>query len=137
LLEAVDRCSPADTMFANEIRLASLKALAKYNFQEGMKVSLTFANSQSSHGSESRTGEIMKLLLSYGRAAQPMIPDLEKLITTFEHEEDFPDWAKKQKIDAVKSAIEALRATEEQPKLRSLETKGKPQSKRTAKTGAR
>jgi HEAT repeat protein len=137
LLEAVDHCSPADTMFANDIRLASLKALAKYNFQEGMKVSLTFANSQSRHGSEGRTGEIMKLLLSYGRAAQPMIPDLEKLVTTFEQEEDFPDWAKKQKIEAVKAAIEALRATEEQPKLRSLETKGKPQSKRTAKTGAR
>ena len=137
LLEAIDRPSPADTMFANEIRMAGLKALAKYNFQEGMKVSLKFAGSQSPHGSESRTGEIMKLLLSYGKAAQSMIPDLKKLIIQFEQEEDFPDWAKRQKIDSVKAAIEALQATTEQPKLRSFEPKGKQQTKRTTKPGTR
>lgn len=137
LLEAIDRPSPADTMFANDIRLAGLKALAKYHFQEGMKVCLTFATSQSPHGSEDRTGEIMKLLISYGRAAEPLIPDLEKLVITFEQEEGFPDWAKEKKVDAVKAAIESLRASQEQPKLRSMEPQAKPRSKRTTKTGAR
>ena len=120
LLEAIDTPSPADTMFANEIRMAGLKALAKYKFKEGIAVSLKFAGSQSAHGSESRTGEIMKQLLSYGTAAKVTIPDLKKLITQFEREEDFPDWAKKQKIDSVKEAIKALEVTTDAPKLRTI-----------------
>ena len=129
LLEAIHTPSPADTMFANEIRMASLKALAKYRFKEGIAVSLQFASSQSAHGSESRTGEIMKQLLSYGKAAKVTLPGLKKLIVQFEHEEDFPDWAKKQKIDSVKEAIRALEKTTAVPQLRTIGAAAKPKKK--------
>ena len=120
ILTAIDIPAPADTMFANEIRMAGLRALSKYHFKEGIRVSLKFAQTQSAHGSESRTGEILKELLRYGTAAKVVLPDLKTLIVQFENEQDFPDWAKKQKIDSVQQAIKALEAATEQPTLRSM-----------------
>ena len=120
ILEAIDVPCPADTMFANEIRMAGLKALSKYHFEEGIQVALKFARTQSAHGSESRTGEIMKELLRYGTAAKSVLPDLKKLIVQFRDEEDFPDWAKKEKIASVEEAIKALEAAKSQPELKTM-----------------
>ena len=120
ILEAIDIPSPADTMFANEIRMAGLRALSKYHFKEGIRVSLKFARTQSAHGSESRTGEIMRELLRYGSAARETIPDLKKMIVQFEEEKDFPGWARKRKIDSVKEAIKSLEKLDTQPELRSI-----------------
>ncbi|MBA4188625.1 MAG: hypothetical protein C0467_11550 [Planctomycetaceae bacterium] len=132
ILEAIDIPSPADTMFSNEIRLAGLRALAKYNFKEGIRVSVKFAQTQSNHGSESRTGEIMKELLRYGTAAKEVVPDLKKLIVQYQEQKDFPDWAKKKKIASVEEAIKAIEATTTQPTLRTIPsapTKSGPGSK--------
>ena len=120
ILAAIDIPAPADTMFANEIRMAGLKALSKYHFKEGIRVGLKFAQTQSAHGSESRTGEILAEVLRYGTAAKEILPDLKKLITQFQNEEDFPDWAKEQKIASVKKAITDLEATTTQPTLRTI-----------------
>ena len=120
ILAAIDIPAPADTMFANEIRMAGLKALSKYHFKEGIRVGLKFAQTQSAHGSESRTGEILAEVLRYGTAAKEILPDLKKLITQFQNEEDFPDWAKEQKIASVKKAIKDLEATTTQPTLRTI-----------------
>jgi len=122
ILTAINVPAPADTMFANEIRMAGLKALAKYHFKECIPVGLKFAQTQSPHGSESRTGEIMELLLTYGTAAKIIIPDLEKLIVSFEAEVDFPEDCRNQKIQAVKSAIRSLNAATSQPDIRSLQS---------------
>ncbi len=126
ILEVIDVPSPADTMFANEIRMAGLRALSKYHFQEGIRVGLKFAQTQSAHGSESRTGEIMKELLRYGTAAKEVLPDLKQLIAQYREEKDFPDWAKKKKIASVEEAIKALEATTTQPELRAIPS-AKPQ----------
>ena len=120
ILEAIAIPSPADTMFANEIRMAGLRALSKYHFNEGIRVSLKFAQTQSAHGSESRMGEIMKELLRYGTAAKEVLPDLKKLIVQCREEKDFPDWAKKRKIVSVEEAIRAIEAATTQPELRSI-----------------
>jgi HEAT repeat protein len=120
ILEAIEIPSPADTMFANEIRMAGLRALSKYHFKEGIRVSLKFAQTQSAHGSESRMGEIMKELLRYGVAAQEVLPDLKKLIVQCQNEKDFPAWAKKKKIASVEEAIKAIEAATAQPELRSI-----------------
>ena len=120
ILAAIDLPSPADTMFANEIRLAGLRALSKYHFKEGIGVSLKFAQTQSAHGSENRMGEIMKELLRYGTAAQVVLPELRDLVVTCQKEVDFPDWAKKMKIASVETAIKALEAAKDQPELRSI-----------------
>jgi len=122
ILTAIDQPAPADTMFSNEIRMAGLKALAKYHFKECIPVGLKFAQTQSRHGSESRTGEIMDLLLTYGSAAKGIIPDLEKLIASFEAEVDFPEDCRNQKIQSVKSAIQKLNAATSQPELRTMHT---------------
>jgi hypothetical protein len=108
-------------MFANEIRMAGLKALAKYHFKEGIPVGMKFAQTQSRHGSESRTGEIMDLLLTYGSAAKGIIPDLEKLIASFEAEVDFPEDCRNQKIQSVKLAIQKINAASSQPDLRTMQ----------------
>ena len=120
ILEAIGVPCPADTMFANEIRMAGLRALSKYHFKEGIRVSVTFAQTQSRHGSESRTGEIMKELLRYGTAANEVLPDLKKLIVQYQGETDFPDWARKQKIASVEAAIKSIEATTTQPELRTI-----------------
>ena len=120
ILLAIDIPAPADTMFANEIRMAGLKALSKYHFQEGIRVSLKFAQTQSAHGSESRMGEIMRELLRYGTAARVVLPDLKKLIIQCQEELDFPDWARKRKIEAVEKAIQALDLATTQPELRVI-----------------
>ncbi len=121
ILLAIDIPSPADTMFANEIRMAGLRALSKYNFREGIRVSLKFAQTQSPHGSEKRMGEIMKELLRYGSAAKEVLPDLKVLIIQCQEEKDFPDWAKKMKIVSVEEAIKAIESTSIQPELRTIQ----------------
>jgi HEAT repeat protein len=121
ILLAIDIPSPADTMFANEIRMAGLRALSKYNFREGIRVSLKFAQTQSPHGSEKRMGEIMKELLRYGSAAKEVLPDLKVLIIQCQEEKDFPDWAKKMKIVSVEEAIKAIESTSTQPELRTIQ----------------
>ena len=120
ILLAIELPSPADTMFSNEIRMAGLKALSKYHFKEGLRAGLKFAETQSNHGSEKRTGEIMKELLRYGSAAKVLLPDLQKLIVKYREDKDFPDWAKKQKIASVEEAIKALDAASSQPEMRTI-----------------
>ena len=83
ILAAVETPSPADTMFNNEIRMAGLKALTKYHFQEGIPAAVDLAKTQGGHGSETRTGEIMKIIAGYGAAAKPQIPALKEIIVMF------------------------------------------------------
>ena len=48
-----------------------------------IRVAVKFAKAQRGHGSERRTGEIMKELVSYGTAARSAIPELKELIGQF------------------------------------------------------
>lgn len=65
-------------------------------------------------------GEIMRELLRYGTAARVVLPDLKKLIIQCQEELDFPDWARKRKIEAVEKAIQALDLATTQPELRVI-----------------
>ena len=80
ILAAVKTRCPADTMFGNEIRMGGFKALTKYHFKEGIEAGVIFAKTQGGHGSENRTGEIMKEIVSYGTAAREAVPGLKELI---------------------------------------------------------
>lgn len=62
----------------------------------------------------------MKLLVSYGAAAKPTLPELRKLVVQSNADTDFPDWAKKQRTASVEAAIQTLEAATAQPALRSL-----------------
>jgi len=117
------RC-PADTMFGNEIRMGGLKALTKYHFKEGMAAAVIFAKTQGGHGSENRTGEIMKALVTYGSAARETIPALKELISDFNAQvkaNEFPGGElNNRRVNAVEEAIKAIEAAKDHPELRSI-----------------
>jgi hypothetical protein len=122
ILAAVESPSPADTMFNNSIRMAGLKALTKYHFQEGIAAAVGLAKTQGGHGSESRTGEIMKIITGYGSAAKSHIPALRELITSLNTEvenREFPGDLNKLRVGAVEEAIKAIEAATEHPPLRT------------------
>ena len=124
ILAAATTPCPADTMFRNEIRMAAFKVLAKYRFREGIEAGVLIARTQGGHGSETRTGEIMKELAGYAAAARDAVPRLEELITFFSAEcaaGGFPKGPLNDKrIDAVKAAIAAIESSAESPPLRTL-----------------
>ena len=121
---AVKTPSPADTMFGNEIRMGGFKALTKYNFKEGIEVGILFAKTQGGHGSESRTGEIMKEIAKYGSAAKHAIPELKDLIVELNAQcarGDFPAGElNNRRVSAVEGAIKSIEAATDHPELRSI-----------------
>jgi HEAT repeat protein len=122
IIAAVETPSPADTMFNNAIRMGGLMALAKYHFKEGIAAAVGLAMTQGGHGSESRTGEIMKIITGYGSAAKPQIPALRELIASLNAEverHEFPGDLNKLRVGAVEEAIKAIEAATEHPPLRS------------------
>ena len=123
IFAAVKTPSPADKMFSNEIRMGGFKALTKYHFKEGIEAGVDFAKTQGGHGSESRTGEIMKAIVTYGTAAREVVPQLKELIEQFNAEwkaGGFPGDCNKQRVDSVEEAIKAIEAATTQPELRSI-----------------
>ncbi|MEI7729374.1 MAG: DUF6288 domain-containing protein [Verrucomicrobiota bacterium] len=124
ILEAVKTRCPADTMFGNEIRMGGFKALTKYHFKEGIDVGVIFAKTQGGHGSEKRTGEIMKEIVSYGTAARPVIPALKELIVALNEQckrGEFPAGElNNRRVTAVQEAIKAIETATTQPALRSI-----------------
>jgi hypothetical protein len=100
-----------------------LKALTKYQFEEGIAAAVGLAKTQGGHGSHSRTGEIMKLITGYGSAAKPQIPALRELIASFNTEverREFPGGElNNQRVGAVEEAIKTIEAAKDHPPLRS------------------
>ena len=124
IFAAADEMSPADTMFSNEIRMGAYKALTKYHFKEGIRVGVKFARTQGGHGSEERTGEIMKELTGYGKAAREILPDLRALIVQFNTEcanDQFPEDCNKLRVASVRKAIKTIEAAKTQPELRGID----------------
>ncbi len=123
IIAAVENPSPADTMFNNEIRMAGLKALAKYHFKECLPAAAGLAKTQGGHGSESRTGEIMKIISSYGAAGKPLIPALREVIASFNRDterREFPPSLNLVRVGAVEDTIRTIETATTQPELRSI-----------------
>ena len=129
ILAAATTPCPADTMFRNEIRMAAFKALAKYRFREAIEAGVLIARTQGGHGSESRTGEIMKELVGYGAAARDALPRLEQLIEFFDAEcaaGGYPEGPLNDaRVGAVREAIAAIGASTSAPELRTLAPSGR------------
>ena len=130
IVAAVRTMSPADTMFSNEIRMGGFKALTRFHYQEGIELGVHFAQTQGSHGSENRTGVIMKELASYGSAARSTIPALKELIVSFNDQVKqgrFPRGElNNRRVTAVEEAIAAIESATGHPELRSLTNAGTP-----------
>mgnify|MGYP003874464313 CR=1 FL=1 len=124
ILAAIKTPSPADTMFSNEIRMGGFKALTKFHYKEGIEAGVMFAKTQGGHGSQKRTGEIMKEIVGYGSAAREAIPGLKELIVDFNAQckrGEFPAGELNNKrISDVEEAIKAIEAAKDHPELRSI-----------------
>ena len=124
LLAAVTATCPADTMFTNDIRMGAFKALTKHHYKEGIEAGVIFAKTQGGHGSENRTGVIMKEIASYGSAAKYAVPLLKEVIVSFNEQvqkREFPGGEiNERRVRAVEDAIKAIEAAKEQPTLRSI-----------------
>ncbi len=124
IFDAVLTRCPADTMFGNEIRMGGFKALTKYRFKEGIEAGVAFARTQGGHGSENRTGEIMKEIAAYGSAARSAVPALKELIGSFNAQcakGEFPAGELNQRrVTAVEKAIRTIEAATDHPELRSI-----------------
>ena len=123
ILAAVKTPSPADSIFANKIRMGGFKALAKYHFKEGIEAGVTLEQTQGGHGSERRTGEIMKELVGYGTAARAVLPELKELIVQFNRQcknHEFPNDCNQMRITSIEDAIQSIEAATTQPNLRSI-----------------
>ena len=130
IVAAVRTPSPADTMFGNEIRMGGFKALTKFHYQEGIDLGVLFAKTQGGHGSESRTGVIMKEIVSYGSAARTAIPGLKEVIVALNDQckrGEFPGGElNARRVNAVEAAIKAIESATDHPELRSITTPGSP-----------
>ena len=117
------RC-PADTMFGNEVRMGAFKALTRHGFKEGIEAGLAFARTQGGHGSENRTGEIMRELVRYGTAARGAVPELRTLIDELNAQcqrREFPSGElNERRVKAVEQAIRDIEAASAQPELRGF-----------------
>ena len=124
LLDSITIPAPADTMFRDAIRMGAFKALTKYHFKEAIEAGVLYAKTQGGHGSEERTGRIMKELVSYGSAARIAIPGLKELIVQFNEaveRREFPGGKlNAMRVGAVEDAIKAIEAATTHPELRSI-----------------
>ena len=122
ILAAARERAPADTMFGNELRMASVNVLAKYRFKEGAPALMRLAKVIDGHGSQVRIPLLMGQLRSYGTAARELLPELRALLAEYKQTPDsvFPKWANDMRIASVDKAIASIEAAKDQPELRSL-----------------
>lgn len=113
--------APSGIMFDGQIQDAGLELYSRYHVSEGIELIADYIRTQKKHGSESRVPGYIEMLKNYGAHAQRAIPLLEKAIYYFENEEqDFPEWGRKKKADAVRKGIEEIKALPAKPELITL-----------------
>jgi len=122
ILQAVVEPSPSGEMFADEIRLAGLRVLAKHRVEEGIRACVNYTRDQNPWDSQDRTPKLMEILLSYGAHAKSTIPELTRIADYFEKDEkDFPRNLMLQKAKCVRETIRAIEASTDYPVLIRIE----------------
>lgn len=76
--EAIVTPAPSGEMFADGVRLAGVKLLAKHRIKEGMALCLQIIDLER-WGKQNRIKQILATLKMYGGAAKPMLPQLRQL----------------------------------------------------------
>ena len=118
ILEAIVTPAPSGEMFADGIRVEGLRLLAKHRIEEGISACVKYTREQNPWASEHRTPNLMKILLSYGTHAKPVIPELKKIADYFEKgEKDFPKKLMLVKAKSVRETIAAIEASTDSPEL--------------------
>lgn len=126
IYQSVMKAAPSGEMFADDIRIAGLRVLAKYHVKEGISASVYYMRNQNTWASEHRTPEIMKFLLTYGAHAKEVIPELKQLADAFDKGEDnFPKNLSRQKAKYIREKILVIEAANESPTLISISVENK------------
>jgi hypothetical protein len=85
---------------------------------------VALAKTQGGHGSENRTGEIMKELVRYGTAARSAMPGLREIIIDFNEQcrkGQYPAGElNDRRVRAVENALQAIESATSQPELRTF-----------------
>ncbi len=119
--EAIVQPAPSGEMFADDIRVEGLRVLAQHHIEEGMHALTKYTRDQNPWNSQTRTPEIMKILLTFGSHAKAVIPELEQIAHYFEEEEkDFPKNLGRQKAKSVRDTIKAIELSTDTPSLIKL-----------------
>ncbi len=116
--QAILEPAPSGEMFADEIRLAGLRILAKHHVAEGISALVKYTRDQNPWESQVRTPELMNILLTYGTHAKATIPELTQIAHYFEKDEpDFPRHLMRLKAKCVRDAIAAIDGSTDHPEL--------------------
>lgn len=118
IYEAILTPAQSGEMFAEDIRVAGLRLLARHHVEEGIEACINYARTQNPWASQNRTKEVMKILAGYGASARPAVPALEKMAAGFDAgEPDFPLKLSQEKAVAVREAIRGIEASTDKPDL--------------------
>lgn len=118
ICEAVVNPAPSGEMFADGVMLAGLDVLATHHIEEGIQACADYIRNQNKWASEHRIKDILKILVTYGASAQPVIPHLKETADMFDAgEKDFPMQLSVQKAADLREAIATIEASKEKPKL--------------------
>jgi hypothetical protein len=125
LLPAIHRAivepAPSGIMFADGIRMAGLRVLAKHRIRAGIDACVKYVQTQNAWASEKRTPELMSILLLYGAHAKSVVPELQQIADTFEDgERNFPQKLSLEKATVVRETIAAIEASRDYPELIDL-----------------
>ena len=106
ILRAVVEPAPSGIMFADGIRMKGLHILVKHRVPEGIKACVGWIRTQNHWHSADRTPELMKILLEYGAAAKPAIPELKKIADSLEnHPQNHMRQAFPKQAEAIRNTI--------------------------------
>jgi hypothetical protein len=118
IYEAVQQPAPSGEMFADGVRLAGLKLLAKHHVEEGIQACVHYVRHMNPWESQLRVPQVLQILREYGAHAQPFVPELLLIAEYFERDEpDFPKQLSRQKAKAVRDAVAEIRAAVDRPAL--------------------
>ena len=114
--DAVAIPAPSGIMFADGIRIAGLKVLAKFHIRQGMQLCIDVMTPDK-WGQGRRIPQCLDILTSYGSDAKPLLPQLRKQQDQFLHSKDRHDT----KVQAaLQNAIKTIENATTGPQLRSL-----------------
>ncbi len=120
IVRASSAPAPSGIMFAAGVRDEGMRLLTTNRVKEGIPLLVQYARNQQQWGSQDRMVMIMGMLESYGAHAKSTLPELRALATWCRSEDDFPDWARQKKREAVEAAIQRIEVSTESPALISL-----------------
>ncbi|MGM0491164.1 MAG: DUF6288 domain-containing protein [Planctomycetota bacterium] len=117
IYQAVVEPAPSGIMFADGIRLSGLEILAKHHIAEGVPLCLDMMDIER-WGKKNRISKCLKILQTYGGAAEPMLPklaELEKQLLAHSEAKGL-----RPQIDLVRQTVAEIKADQHSPTLRSM-----------------